>query len=375
MRICHAIFSNPWSRLAGGGQLAVHEIACAMAELGHEVHAIYSRSEQEAASSPALPYAVRWTRYREVGGINLDFIAHALQLYSLLASRRFGAVFCHGENGALFPALCAAYATPLHGVLHASRLSDRRPWYRWEFGNGQELNYRLLNHLLGRCGDVHVFSAFSAALAETIDGPIRPRIHRATPGVDKWVGCYRTRQARAGGGDLVGICWSRLEAGKGHAELIDGFASLRAGGMDARLILIGDGTEAQEIRTCAEAALGSAATFTGNLSPAQIRHWLLEADVAVFPSKMESFGLAAAEAAAAGIPTFAADVGGMREALAGGRIGTLFRPPTAAALRDCLLEFAADPRPFLAKARAGVTLSTGRTWRAAAQTMLDACDR
>jgi glycosyltransferase involved in cell wall biosynthesis len=55
--------------------------------------------------------------------------------------------------------------------------------------------------------------------------------------------------------------------------------------------------------------------FVGELSPKQIALFLKSLDVFVFPSRMETFGLAAVEAAQAGIPVVASDIEVMREVL------------------------------------------------------------
>ena len=51
--------------------------------------------------------------------------------------------------------------------------------------------------------------------------------------------------------------------------------------------------------------------------------WYRAADLVLVPSYSESFGLVAVEAQACGTPVIAADVGGLRTAVAGGRSGIL----------------------------------------------------
>lgn len=61
-------------------------------------------------------------------------------------------------------------------------------------------------------------------------------------------------------------------------------------------------------------------------------------DLFVAPSRAEAFGQTALEALACGTPVAAADVGGLREAIAGGRGGLLFAPDDVAALARVLVE-------------------------------------
>ncbi|NEW89184.1 glycosyltransferase family 1 protein [Rhodopseudomonas sp. WA056] len=84
-----------------------------------------------------------------------------------------------------------------------------------------------------------------------------------------------------------------------------------------RLALAGNGPDEARLRALAE-QLGVAdrVSFIGEISPEQIADFLACLDVFVFPSLAETFGLAAVEAAHAGIPVVANDLPVLREVLA-----------------------------------------------------------
>jgi glycosyltransferase involved in cell wall biosynthesis len=86
---------------------------------------------------------------------------------------------------------------------------------------------------------------------------------------------------------------------------------------DWHLALAGQGPAQPQLESLAK-SLGvlDRLHFMGELSPAQIGIFLRTLDVFVFPSQAESFGLAAVEAAQAGIPVVANDLGVLREVLA-----------------------------------------------------------
>jgi glycosyltransferase involved in cell wall biosynthesis len=86
---------------------------------------------------------------------------------------------------------------------------------------------------------------------------------------------------------------------------------------DWHLALAGQGPAQPQLENLAK-SLGvlERLHFMGELSPAQIGIFLRTLDVFVFPSQAESFGLAAVEAAQAGIPVVANDLGVLREVLA-----------------------------------------------------------
>jgi len=82
--------------------------------------------------------------------------------------------------------------------------------------------------------------------------------------------------------------------------------------MDARLILVGDGPEApvaEQIAT--ELDVLDRVTFVGVVD--RVAPLLEAADLFLLPSATESFGLAALEAMASGVPVIASDVGGLPE--------------------------------------------------------------
>jgi starch synthase len=66
-------------------------------------------------------------------------------------------------------------------------------------------------------------------------------------------------------------------------------------------------------------------------------------DVFVNPSRAESFGVAALEAAASGVPVVASHVGGLPEVVADGETGLLVPPEDPAALAAALAGLIRDP--------------------------------
>ena len=93
----------------------------------------------------------------------------------------------------------------------------------------------------------------------------------------------------------------------------------------AKLVLVGDGPERGRVETLArEAGLAEHLEILGELD--DVRGLLSVADVFLLPSAQESFGLAALEAMACGVPVVASRVGGLPEVITDGLTGFLPRP-------------------------------------------------
>ena len=111
----------------------------------------------------------------------------------------------------------------------------------------------------------------------------------------------------------------RLGQEKNLDFLLTVFAALRIRQPDVRLVLAGDGPSRS---TLEQAAAGSSEiVFTGRLDRMELRACYALADIFVFPSTSDTFGMVVLEAQAFGLPTVVADVGGPPEIVTHGRTG------------------------------------------------------
>jgi glycosyltransferase involved in cell wall biosynthesis len=125
----------------------------------------------------------------------------------------------------------------------------------------------------------------------------------------------------------------RLEARKRPELAIDTLAALRRSGFEASLVLAGEGPRGE----LAERAAGLPVRLIGRVSEADKWRLYDSADVLLFGSTLEGFGLVVAEAQSRGVPVVAAAGTATAEALADGRSGLLVPPAPdafAAAVRD-----------------------------------------
>ena len=125
----------------------------------------------------------------------------------------------------------------------------------------------------------------------------------------------------------------RLEPNKGVRQLLDLFETLAPRFPELRLRLLGDGPERPALeRRLEEAGLAGRVRIVGALAPGEVLTELRSADLFVFPSRYESWGLAIVEAMAVGVPVVASDIAGIREATAGSACLVPLDDPAAWAL-------------------------------------------
>lgn len=198
--------------------------------------------------------------------------------------------------------------------------------------------------------------------------PTRFRIIRGS-GVDL---DHHTPLPTPGGPITFGFA-GRMLADKGVRPLLQAFASLRADGIDARLLLAGDidpenptSLDAEEMR---RAAAMPGVEWLGHLT--DIRTLWARCHVAVLPSRREGLPKALLEAAAAGRALIATDVPGCREVAVAGRNALLVPPDNIGALAAALASLATDEalrRAFATESRRMVETDLSAT-AVAAQTL------
>lgn len=125
----------------------------------------------------------------------------------------------------------------------------------------------------------------------------------------------------------------RLVHEKGADLLLHAFAQLLASHPQCVLVVAGRGPEEGRLRDTARAlGIDSRVRFAGYISDDERNKLYQAAEIAVFPSRYEPFGIVALEAMVYGTPVIAAGVGGLSEVIHDGGNGMLFPSGDAAAL-------------------------------------------
>jgi glycosyltransferase involved in cell wall biosynthesis len=130
---------------------------------------------------------------------------------------------------------------------------------------------------------------------------------------------------------VIGLC-SILRPEKAHGDLLQAVARMRAQGVAAKALLIGDGPERANVeRVVGALRLAEHVTITGMTS--DVRPYIRCCDVMTLVShSVETFSLAALESMALGKALVMSDIGGASEQVVHGQNGFLFPAGDIAAL-------------------------------------------
>jgi len=144
----------------------------------------------------------------------------------------------------------------------------------------------------------------------------------------------------------------RLEARKGHGDLLQALARLRTRASGPPLLLlVGDGPERSSLeRLAIDLNVADSVHFAGTVS--DVRPWLAAMDAFVLPSREEGSSNAVLEAMAVGRPVVATDVGGMTELIEDGRTGLIVPVADPAALASAMVTVLDAPEHAAALGRA-----------------------
>lgn len=149
----------------------------------------------------------------------------------------------------------------------------------------------------------------------------------------------------AGPDEKLIVYAGRLSPMKGVEDLLAAFEKILRSGIQARLVLAGEGVLRPELeKRCHAAHMADRVFLPGSLGDKVLGALYRAAEVAVLPSRYEPFGLAAIEAASLGVPVVATKVGGLAEIVQRSR-GSIHGVPAAnpPGLARAILNVLRDP--------------------------------
>ena len=310
----HCVYYPPE---VGGLESHVHFLCRALAERGHRVDVVTSRSIADTPPEEILDGVHVWRTWFP-GKSTVGWMAHAAGSLPRALRISEGVDILHAQAFQSIPPLQAVRAlrrAPLVATLHTShflRLAARPGW----------------RTLLGRLvDDVDACLAASREIADVAEAlaPGR-RVEAVTNGVETSI-FRRVEPALPVAGEGVRrIVVPRRLYEKNGVEFFVRAMPLIAAAVDVEAVLVGDGPERARLeRLSAELGVADRIRFAGARPHAEMPGILSSADLAVFPSLMEATSVAALECMACEVPVAASRVGGLPE-IVDEDVGTLFEP-------------------------------------------------
>lgn len=168
--------------------------------------------------------------------------------------------------------------------------------------------------------------------------------------------CHRS--ALAPGGEKIVMHISNFRPVKRLEDVVEVFARISRE-VEARLVFVGDGPDRpRALDRAEELGVRHRVLFLGK--HASVDELLACADLFLLPSATESFGLAALEAMACGVPVVASNAGGIPEVVMDGETGFLFPPGDVEGMAEAGVALLSDPERWREFSQAGRRLAVER---------------
>ena len=156
---------------------------------------------------------------------------------------------------------------------------------------------------------------------------------------------YDFRRKYAMDNEKIILFMGRLVYEKGIQTLISAMPKILANYHDSKLLIAGKGGMIDELKNQVNSlGLGNKVYFTGYLGSKDVQKMYKCADVAVFPSTYEPFGIVALEAMLSGTPVVVSDIGGLNEIVDHGINGMKSYAGNPNSLADSILSLLFDPK-------------------------------
>lgn len=306
----------------GGSGIVGSELGRELVERGHNVHFI----------SSSLPTRLTETNdrvhFHEVEMMSYPLFEH--QPYSLALATKMGTV----ARAEKLDLLHVHYAIPhsISAILARESIKDRfyLPVITTLHGTditlvGADRSYLpITRYALQQSDGVTAVSNFlKKATIETFDFDEVEVIPNFICGADyKAQENSPLKKELAPNGEKLLVHVSNFRPVKRPADCVEILARVRERGINAKLIMVGDGPEVSAVRHKAkQLCVLDFCQFVGKQP--KIVDYIAIADVLLLPSEQESFGLSALEAQACEVPVIASRVGGIPEVINEGESGFL----------------------------------------------------
>jgi glycosyltransferase involved in cell wall biosynthesis len=371
LKICLTINSSPWSTFKGGGQLAVHHLACALFSKGHQVHVLYSKYSHEQFNIE-VPYKIHWVNHHDFATVNLNIFSFSRVLGPLAEKEKFDVIHGNAEEsywtGKISKKNKSTYVFTSHtpNIPTTGMLKGINRPIRFL----KSINTYFLRSAIIEADHVVAFSKFSGDLIiKGVGDTCVNKLKIIPPGVESsW---FKVERKPSSNSAL--LYWGRLEDEKGLPELFHALEIVSKIIKDIKLTIVGEGNRLMDYKSLvAELSLTDRVEFMGWMSSSKVQSISAQSSLGVFPSRVESFGLSVVEAMAAGLPVIVASGGAVKENVEEGVTGTLVPVNDAEALAKAIISTIKNSHQTESMARdAKKVVQHKFNWDKAANKMVD----
>ncbi|NLM37307.1 MAG: glycosyltransferase family 4 protein [Firmicutes bacterium] len=367
----------------GGIAPHVHDLALALSGKGQEV-TVLTRSKDPKGTTEQRE-GVRICRMGRSAPEPPDFVSWVMQLNLQLMEKAVSLV----EEGEAFDLIHAhdwlvAYAGK--ALKHAFRLPLIATIHATEWGRNNGLHNELQRYISNvewwlayeawrviccsryMCGELQRIFQVPANKMRVIPNGVYPELFRPPAGDARAI-----RRQYAADDEQVVFYVGRLVFEKGLDLLLEAARKVLAHREKVKFIIAGKGPHAGHLHHRArQTGLYHKFYFTGYVDDLTRNALFSTADVAVFPSLYEPFGIVALEAMAAGTPVVVADTGGLGEVVQHGKNGLKAFPNNPESLADNILWVLTHPEEAAAlRDQARRDLETEYNWGKIAEQTID----
>lgn len=340
-------------RIVGGISRVVYDLAQELGKSGNEVHVVtyYEKGTKEIEKDGNVyvhrvhSYDVNSNNFIDwVLHFNFSMVEHCIKLVS--QTGEFDIIHAHDWIVAFAArVLKHAYQKPLVSTIHAT-----------EYGR----NYGLHNDMQRYISSIEWWLTYESWRVICNSNYMRQEIKHVFQlpddkisvipnGVDiyKFKDVHRNiifRRNYAADNEKIVFYVGRLVREKGVHVLIDSIPKIASRYNDVKFVVAGKGPEIDYLRSkAANMGVENRVYFTGYISDADLLKLYKCADISVFPSLYEPFGIVALEGMVAETPVVVSNVGGLGDIVEHRVDGMKVSPGNADELADSILELLFNP--------------------------------
>ncbi len=352
MRILMLTWEYP-PRVVGGIAKVVHDLSHRLIKDGHEVTVVtYKEADTPEFEDDKGVKVYRVENYMInpnnfidwIMQMNFNMISKATQI--IANEGNFDVIHAHDwlvANAA--KSLKSAFGTPIVATIHAT-----------EAGRNSGIHdetQRYINDtewmLTYESSEVIVNSNYMKSELQRLFGLPFEKINVVPNGVNLTLynnveKDYEFRRKYASDNEKIVLFVGRLVYEKGVQHLISAMPKILNGYHDTKLVIAGKGGMIDELKSLSYSlGIQDKVYFTGHLNLNQVTKMYKCADVAVFPSTYEPFGIVALEGMLSGTPVVVSDIGGLNEIVEHGQNGMKSYAGNPNSLADSILTLLYNP--------------------------------